>query len=99
MVFLSEPGDYLQAYGVGMDTYHAWHGDDLYPQRIVETDPMTGEYRVGSKDTYPCSGTSFPARPVHRPTPETPGLPPAAKCSAINPPVSVRLSITIWKTN
>jgi hypothetical protein len=63
MVFLTQPGDFLQKYGVGMDAYHAWHGDNLYRQRIVTDDPQTGGFRVGSKAAYPMFWHVFTAPP------------------------------------
>jgi hypothetical protein len=63
MIFLTRPGDYLQKYGVGMDAYHAWHGDDLYRQRIITNDPQTDGFRVGSKAAYPMFWHVFTAPP------------------------------------
>ncbi len=63
MVFLTQPGDYLRRYGVGMDAYHAWHGDDLYRERVVTNDPQTDGYRVGSKAAYPMFWHVFSAPP------------------------------------
>ncbi|MEJ2425662.1 MAG: hypothetical protein P8101_14600 [Candidatus Thiodiazotropha sp.] len=63
MVFLTRPGDYLQRYGVGMDAYHAWHGDGLYRERIVTKDPQINGYRVGSKAAYPMFWHVFTAPP------------------------------------
>ncbi len=53
MVFITTPGDYLKTHGVGMDAYNAWQGAHLYRHRIVEKDPNTDWYRVGSKAAFP----------------------------------------------
>jgi len=63
IVMLSPLSAFVHERGVTLDAYNAWHGDELYADRIVEKDKSTGLYRVGSEAAYPLFWHYFSSPP------------------------------------